>query len=135
MRQEKERKENEKQQLALNKQKGVLSLIKSKVDDSKNASKISTFICIFKNLGQSLNLDNDEGSEETKMSNLSENIKKKEQDEIQKLKNEQANLFKESLNKTKPYYKDMEKFEVIAEVNSNDELSTVRQSIKGISLA
>ena len=79
-------------------------------------------------------MDNDEGPEETKMSNLSENIKKKEQDELQKLKNEQANLFKESLNKTKPYYKDMEKFEVIAEVNSNDELSTVRQSIKGISL-
>ena len=45
MRQEKERKENEKQQLALSKQKGVLSLIKSKVDDSKNASKISNFIC------------------------------------------------------------------------------------------
>ena len=76
-------------------------------------------------------MDNDDEPEISKVPDRLEEYKKKERDVIQKLKDDQANLFKESLNKTKPYYKDIEKFDVIAEANSNEEVSTVRQSLIG----
>ena len=133
MRKEKEQKEQELSKVNQSKQKGVLSLIKSKVEDTKNATKISKIIWNWYNIniGKSLNMDNDDEPEISKVPDRAEEYKKKERDVIQKLKDDQANLFKESLNKTKPYYKDIEKFDVIAEANSNEEVSTVRQSLIG----
>jgi hypothetical protein len=58
-----------------------------------------------------------------------EEAKEKAENEFKKQKDEQANLFKQSLNKEKSFFKEMENFEVIAEANSTDELSTVKQSL------
>ena len=47
-------------------------------------------------------------------------------EEIQKHKEKEIELFKSSLNKTKPHFKNMEQVQVIAEVESKDEMSTVK---------
>jgi len=45
-------------------------------------------------------------------------------EEIQKHKENEIQMFKESLNKTKPHFKNFESVQVIAEVESKDEVST-----------
>lgn len=45
-------------------------------------------------------------------------------DEIQRHKENEIELFKQSLNKTKPHFKNMDNVHVIAEVDSKDEVST-----------
>lgn len=60
-----------------------------------------------------------------------EEAKLKADKEVKNITDNQANLFKLSLNKEKWYYKEMDDVDVIAEANSTDERSTVKNSLTG----
>lgn len=92
-----------------------------KVNESKKANTIS----------EDLELSLEELAKNRPIKTVREEAKAKAEEEIKQVVENQNDLFKLSLNKDKPHFKEIEKVDIIAEANSSEEVSTLKNSLTG----